>query len=165
MGINQAFLGELEHEAQTTRKILERVPTETFGWKPHEKSMSMGELAAHVADMFTWYSGTMDMEEMDFASGYENPKPTTTEELLALLDKNVAAANESLKKAETDEVFRKDWTLRNGDQIYFTLPRAAVLRTMVANHIVHHRGQLSVYLRLNDIPLPAMYGPSADEQS
>lgn len=165
MAINLAFLGELDHEAQTTRKVLERIPTEKFDWKPHEKSMTMGQLAAHVADMFSWYSGTMDMEEMDFAAGYENPKPATTEELLAIFDKNVAQANESLKRAETDEQFRQNWTLRNGEHIFFTLPRANVLRTMVANHIVHHRGQLTVYMRLNDIPVPGVYGPSADEQN
>lgn len=163
MAINQAFLGELDHEAGTTRKVLERVPTDKFDWKPHEKSMTMGQLAAHVADMYAWYGGTMDSDEIDFAAGYENPKPSTTEELLELFDKNVSAAAESLKRAEQDEMFRKDWTLRSGEQVFFVLPKAAVLRTMVANHIVHHRGQLSLYLRLNDIPVPGMYGPSADE--
>lgn len=163
MAINQAFLGELDQEARTTRKLLERVPADKFDWKPHEKSMTMGQLATHIADMYTWYSGTMDADELDFAAGYKMPSAGTTEELLEMFDKNVEAANESLQRAEQDENFRKDWTLRNGEQLYFKLPKAAVLRTMVANHIVHHRGQLSLYLRLNDIPVPSMYGPSADE--
>lgn len=163
MAINQAFLGELDHEARTTRKVLERVPTEKFGWRPHEKSMTMGELAAHVADMYTWYSGTLDADEIDFAAGYKVPSPATTEELLEMFDQNVLAATDSIKRAEADEVFRKNWKLRSGEHIFFELPKASVLRTMVANHIIHHRGQLAVYLRLNDIPVPAIYGPSADE--
>ncbi len=163
MAINDGLMSELQHEAATTRKVLERIPTETFDWKPHEKSMSMRQLAGHVADMFGWYTPTLEEDELDFASGYEEPKPANTEELVAMFDKNVAAAAESLQKAEP-ESFTKDWTLRNGEQIYFTMPKAAVLRTFVMNHIVHHRGQLSVYLRLNDIPVPSIYGPSADEQ-
>jgi len=163
MAINEALIGELQYEAATTRKVLERIPPETFDWKPHEKSMSMHRLATHVADMFGWYAPTLEQDELDFAGGYEEPKPANTEELVALFDKNVATAMESLQKTE-DAAFMKDWTLRNGEQIYFTMPKAGVIRSFVMNHIVHHRGQLSVYLRLNDIPVPALYGPSADEQ-
>ncbi len=163
MAINEAFIGELQQEAATTRKVLERIPTENFDWKPHEKSMSMHRLATHVADMFSWVAPTMEQDELDFAKGYEEPKPANTEELVEMFDKNVAAAMESLKNAE-DAVFMQNWTLRNGEQIYFQMPKAAVVRSFVMNHIVHHRVQLSVYLRLNDIPVPALYGPSADEQ-
>ena len=163
MAINEDLIGELQEEAATTRKILERIPAETFDWKPHEKSMSMHRLAAHVADMFGWYSPTLEADELDFAGGYEEANPANTGELVALFDKNVAAAMESLRRADP-EVFMKDWTLRNGEQIYFTMPKIGVIRSYVMNHIVHHRGQLSVYLRLNDIPVPAIYGPSADEQ-
>ncbi|MGI9035947.1 MAG: DinB family protein [Pyrinomonadaceae bacterium] len=162
MAISDGLINELQHEAATTRKILERVPAEKFDWKPHEKSMAMGRLATHVADMFSWFPGTLERDEIDFANGYDEPKPATTEELVALLDKNAAAAKESLQKME-DAGFMKEWTLRNGEQVLMRLPKIAVLRGMVMNHIVHHRGQLSVYLRLNDIPVPAMYGPSADE--
>ena len=162
MAINESFIGELQHEAATTRKVLERIPAETFDWKPHEKSMSMHRLATHVADMFGWYAPTLEQDELDFANGYEEPKPANTEELVALLDKNVAAAIKCLQKTD-DAAFMQNWTLRNGEQIYFTMPKAAVVRSFVMNHIVHHRGQLSVYLRLNDIPVPAIYGPSADE--
>ena len=163
MAINDGLISELQYEAATTRKVLERIPTETFDWKPHEKSMSMHNLAAHVADMFGWYRATLEQDGLDFADGYEQPKPATTEELVALLDENVRAATESLQRAEP-ESFSKEWTLRSGEQVLFTMPKAAVIRTFVMNHIVHHRGQLSVYLRLNDIPVPSIYGPSADEQ-
>lgn len=162
MAINDGLLNELKHEATTTRKILERIPAETFGWKPHEKSMTMGQLSAHVADMFSWLPATIGTDEMDFANGYEQPNPATTEELTALFDKNVAAAAASLQNVE-DAAFMQNWTLRNGEEVYFTMPKIQVLRGMVMNHIVHHRGQLSVYLRMNDISVPGMYGPSADE--
>lgn len=162
MAINESFIGELQHEATTTRKVLERIPAEKFDWKPHEKSMPFGQLATHVADMFSWFAPVLETDELDFANGYEQPKPVTTEELVAVLDKNLAAATESLKKAG-DETFGQNWTLRNGEQVFFEMPKRQVLRGMVMNHIVHHRGQLSVYLRLNDIPVPAIYGPSADE--
>jgi len=162
MAINEAFIGELQHEAATTRKILERIPAETFDWKPHEKSMSMNQLATHVADMFGWFSHTLDTDELDFAMGYEQPKVANAQELVEILDKNVAAAIESLHRTD-DATFMKDWTLRSGEQVFLQMSKAAVVRGMVMNHIVHHRGQLSVYLRINDVPVPAMYGPSADE--
>lgn len=164
MAINEAFLGELDYEVISTRKVLERIPADKFDWKPHEKSMTMGVLAAHLADMFAWYKITLEQDELDFAKGYEQPKPANAEELVAILDKNVAEANESLRKAEADEIFRQKWSLRSGEHVLFTMPKAAVLRTFVMNHIAHHRGQLSLYLRLNDIPVPAIYGPSADEE-
>lgn len=163
MAINESFIGELQHEAATTRKILERIPAEKFDWKPHEKSMAFGQLATHVADMFGWFPATLETDELDFSKGYDQPKPATTEDLVNIFDKNVAAAIETLKNT-SDETFGQNWTLRNGEQIFFEMPKRQVLRGMVMNHIVHHRGQLSVYLRLNDIPVPAMYGPSADEQ-
>lgn len=164
MSMNEAFLGELGYEAMSTRKILERVPTEKFDWKPHEKSMTMGQLANHVADMFAWYALTLDTDELDFASGsYKPPKPDNTGDLVALFDKNLAMANESIGKSNAEN-FGQMWTLRSGEHVIFSLPKTAALRTFVINHIVHHRGQLSLYLRMNDIPVPSIYGPSADEQ-
>jgi uncharacterized damage-inducible protein DinB len=163
MTINDALISELQYEAATTRKVLERIPAEKYDWKPHEKSMSMYQLATHVADMFGWYRATLEQDGLDFADGYEQPKPADTEALVALFDENVKAATESLQRADP-ESFAKDWTLRSGEHILFTMPKMATLRTFVVNHIVHHRGQLSVYLRLNDIPVPALYGPSADEE-
>ena len=162
MAITDGLLNELKNEAETTRKMLERVPTESFDWKPHEKSMTMGHLATHVANMFNWFPTTLETDELDFAQGFEEPKPANTEELVALLDKNVAAANESLRKIDEAD-FMKQWTLRNGEEIFLQMPKIGVVRAMILNHIVHHRGQLSVYLRMNDIPVPGMYGPSADE--
>jgi uncharacterized damage-inducible protein DinB len=161
--IAAALISELEHEAAVTRKLLERVPADKFDWKPHEKSMTMGRLATHVAEMHGWTKPTVQDPELDFAKmDYKPFEPETTEELVAHLDKNLNEALEVLRDA-SDESWMEDWSLRNGEQIYFTMPKIAVMRSMVLSHIIHHRGQLSVYLRLNDIPVPAMYGPSADE--
>lgn len=158
-----AFLGELENEAKTTRAVLERVPADKFDWQPHDKSMKMGRLAVHVAEMFGWTKETLKSDVLDFSTMDMTPfEPRTTDELLAFFDDQIANAKAIL--AETsDETFMTDWTMRNGEQIYFTMPKVAVMRTFVMNHIIHHRGQLSVYLRLNDIPVPSIYGPSADE--
>jgi len=158
-----ALIAEMEQEAAATRKCLERVPADKFSWKPHERSMEFGKLAVHIAEMFGWTEAAMLHPELDFAKmDYKPLEPSTTEEIVAYLDKTVAESIEILKAA-SDEVFMENWSLRNGEQVYFTMPRIAVMRSMVMNHIIHHRGQLSVYLRLNDIPVPALYGPSADE--
>lgn len=161
--IASAFIAELEHEAATARKCLERIPADKFDWKPHEKSMAFGQLAVHVAEMFGWTPSTLEHPELDFAKmDYTPYKPATTEDLVEYLDKNVSEAVTTLKNSP-DERFMETWTMRNADKVYFTMPKVAVMRTFVMNHIVHHRGQLSVYLRLNDIPVPSIYGPSADE--
>ena len=159
-----ALIGELQVEAATTRKCLERIPAEKFDYTPHEKSMKMGRLAVHIAEMFGWAIETVNKTELDFATmDYKPFEPQTTGELVGFFEKILLETTEALK-ATSDEAMMENWTLRNGDQIYFTMPRIQVLRGMVFNHIVHHRGQLSVYMRLNDIPVPALYGPSADEQ-
>ncbi len=161
--ISAALIGEMEHEARTTRTCLERVPADKFDWKPHEKSMEFGRLAAHIAEMFDWTPATLQQPELDFAKwDYKPFEPKTTDDLLEYFDKNVAEAIDVLRNT-SDDVFMENWTMRNGDQVYFTLPKIAVMRSFVMNHIVHHRGQLSVYLRLNDISVPSIYGPSADE--
>ena len=158
-----AFLAELDNEAKVTRSVLERVPADKFDWQPHEKSMTMGRLAVHVAEMFGWTKETLKSDVLDFSTMDMTPfEPRTTDELLTFFDDQIANAKAIL--AETsDETFMTDWTMRNGETVYFTMPKVAVMRTFVMNHIIHHRGQLSVYLRLNDIPVPSMYGPSADE--
>jgi uncharacterized damage-inducible protein DinB len=159
-----ALISELQLEAATTRKCLERIPAEKFDYKPHEKSMTMGRLAVHVAEMMGWVIETVNKTELDFATmDYKPLEPQTTEELVGFFEKILADSIEALKTT-SDEAMMENWTLRNGEQVYFTMPRVQVLRGMVFNHIIHHRGQLSLYLRLNDIPVPAMYGPSADEQ-
>ncbi len=161
--IATGLLGELSQEAATTRKLLERIPPELFDFKPHEKSMAMGRLATHIAEMLSWIAQNCNTHELDFATMEYKPfEPQTTAELVAYFDKNVAEVMETLKNT-SDEAMREDWSLRNGETVYFTLPRIASIRTMCMNHAWHHRGQLSVYLRLNDIPVPAIYGPSADE--
>ncbi len=161
--IGSAFIAELQHEAATTRTCLERIPEDKFGWKPHEKSMEFGRLASHIAEMFGWTPTTLQQAELDFAKlDYKPFEPSTNEALLEYLDKNVAEAIDTLRNT-TDEQFMENWTMRNGETVYFTLPKAAVMRSFVMNHIIHHRGQLSVYLRLNDIAVPSIYGPSADE--
>ena len=162
--ISAALIAELTQEAQTTRKVLERIPPEKFDYKPHEKSMTMTRLASHVAEMVDWITETCKKDELDFAKmDYKPFEPKTTAELVDYHEKNVAEAIAALKET-SDEDMQKPWTLKNGETVYFTMPKIATLRGMCFNHIVHHRGQLSVYLRLNDIPVPSMYGPSADEQ-
>lgn len=161
--ISSALIAEMEQEAATTRKCLERVPADKFHWKPHEKSMEFGKLAVHIAEMFSWTPVTLQNPELDFAKfDYKPFEPSTTDDLVEYLDKNVAEAIDVLRNTP-DEVFFENWTMRNGEQIYFTMPKIATMRSFVMNHIVHHRGQLSVYLRLNDIAVPSIYGPSADE--
>ena len=161
--LSQPLIAELQHEAATTRKILERIPAEKFGFQPHEKSMTFERLAIHVAEMFDWITTTMTTPELDFSTReFEPYEVKTTDELVEFFDGCIERATEALQNA-SDEDFMDTWTMRNGEQIYFTMPKIQVLRTFCLNHIYHHRGQLSVYLRLNDIPVPEIYGPSADE--
>lgn len=162
-GLNQPILAELQHESAVTRTVLERVPADKFDFKPHEKSMEFGRLASHIAEMYLWFDSTLNQTELDFAEmDYQPFVAESTEQLLEFFDKNVEMAVELLKKA-SDEDLMVSWTMRNGDQVFFSMPRIQVIRSFMLNHIVHHRGQLSVYLRLNDIPVPSIYGPSADE--
>ena len=145
------------------KKILERVPVDHFNWKPHEKSREIGLLAIHVAQIPSWASRTLASSEFDMATmKREVPEIKTADDLVKILEDNVQKAVEDLKKASDDDMMAT-WTFRRGDHVIFSLPRAAVIRSMAMNHLIHHRGQLSVYLRLLDIPVPGMYGPSADE--
>ena len=161
--IASALVAELEHEARVTRTVLERVPAEKFDWKPHEKSMAFGALAGHIAEMIGWTQGIMEHPELDFAKmDYKPFEPKSTEDLVEYFDKNAGEAIETLKNS-SDAQFMETWTMKNGEKVYFTLPKVAVMRSFVMSHIIHHRGQLSVYLRLNDISVPSIYGPSADE--
>jgi len=163
MSHNQALIAELKAEAANTRKMLERVPTEKNDWKPHTKSMSLGRLSSHVAELPGWITMTMHTDGIDFSKmDYKPFIAESNEALVALHDKNVADAITTLENA-TDADFQQPWTMRNGENIYFTLPKAVVLRTWAYNHMYHHRGQLSGYLRTLNIPVPGMYGPSADE--
>jgi uncharacterized damage-inducible protein DinB len=163
MSMCDTLAAELQQEAKTTRRLLERVPAESFGWKPHEKSMTLGQLAGHVAQLPTLIVPALTQDEFDFAtSGFKPFSPQSTAELVEQFDANIKAAAETLN-AQADESMGETWKLKSGDHVLFELPRAAVVRFVGLNHIVHHRGQLSVYLRLLDVPLPSIYGPSADE--
>ena len=158
------MLGELVYESANTRKLLERVPMEHLGWKPHPKSMTLGQLASHLAEIPQWVAPIVTAEEMVFDPETYVPKIyTSTAELVKVHD----AALEDAKKAldgMADDQLNVIWRLKTPKQILCEMPRGVVLRTMVLNHAFHHRGQLTVYLRLKDVPLPALYGPSADER-
>lgn len=163
MSLNKALLAEFDHEVIGTRHTLERVPEDKFDWAPHPKSAKMGNLAKHVAELPTWVNATIEKDGINFAGYVPEPAPKNRKELLAFFDKNVTAARASLVAATDEAAWTKPWSLANGDTVIFTMPKSVVMRTFVFNHIVHHRAQLGVYLRLNDVPLPAIYGPSADE--
>lgn len=154
---------EMEQESITTRKMLQRVPADKFDWKPHEKSMSLKQLATHVAELPTWVSLTLNTSELDFATSPYEEKPLKDEKgLLDLFEKSLEEGRTELAKT-TEEDLLPDWTLRNGETIYNVSSKYEVIR-MTYCQIVHHRAQLGVYLRLLNIPIPGSYGPSADEQ-
>jgi uncharacterized damage-inducible protein DinB len=164
MTIAELLVPEFDQEMVSTRKVLERVPDDKFGWKPHDKSSSMGQLASHIANMVPWTVDTMLKTEFDMAGmspEQMDPPAKNKAELLARLDANVAKARAALQKPDAD--YFVPWTLKNGAQIFFTMPRYNCVRSFCLNHIVHHRAQLGVYLRLNNIAVPGDYGPSADE--
>ena len=166
MAINQALLPEFDQEMANTRKVLERVPDSNFAWKPHEKSMTLGRLAMHVAEIPDWAIETINRDSLDVqppgAPPYQPTKVESRQQILDAFEKNVAGARAAIEGAE-DAHLMQPWSLLMGGKTIFTMPRVAVLRTMVMNHGIHHRAQLGVYLRLNNIAVPGMYGPSADE--
>jgi uncharacterized damage-inducible protein DinB len=167
MSISSALLPEFDQEMANTRKTLERIPDDKFGWKPHPKSFAMGPLATHTAELVGWTVDPIQKDELDIAPPgappYKTVEAASRQELLDRFDKQVTAARAAIAGA-SDEHLMKPWTLLQGGQPIFTMPRAALLRSFVMNHVIHHRAQLGVYLRLNDIPVPAIYGPTADEQ-
>jgi uncharacterized damage-inducible protein DinB len=164
MPMTDALLPEFDHEMAVTRRVLERVPASDNDWKPHARSFGLGALAAHLANIPTWMGFTLTTDDLDLAG---SPPPrevhATTEALLAQFDQNVAEARRHLAAVSDAELMRP-WTLRVGDHVLFTQPKAAVLRSFIFSHMIHHRGQMTVYLRLRDVPVPSVYGPSADEQ-
>ena len=161
MAFADTFLPEFDHEMKTTRSLLERVPFDNAGWKPHAKSTGLGDLASHIANLAGFGDMIVNTDERNFGGG-ERPKVyDNTADLLAAFDANVARSRDAIAGLRDDRL-GTSWTLRAGDHVIFTLPRAAVLRSMLMNHMIHHRGQLSVYLRLNNVPLPSIYGPTAD---
>jgi uncharacterized damage-inducible protein DinB len=163
MAIKDGLLPEFDHEMGTTRRLLERVPEADLAWKPHDKSFSLGQLAGHLANLPHWVDLTLDQSGLDLATmGPRADPPTSVAEVLGKFDANVKAARAKIDQ-QTDPALFAPWTLKNDGQDMFTMPKLAVLRSFVMNHMIHHRGQLSVYLRLRDVPLPSIYGPTADE--
>ena len=168
MAIAESILPEFDHETATTRTLLERVPAEKAEWQPHVKSMSLGKLAMHIANLPNWATITLERTEYD-TNPPDGPRVTTPAyesgvRLLQIYDANVSAARALLVRT-TDGQFMVQWTLKSGGKTMFSMPRIAVFRSFVLNHAVHHRGQLSVYLRLLDVPIPNIYGPTADTQT
>ncbi len=166
MSIADALLPEFDLEMAGTRKTLERVPYDKFDWKPHEKSMTMGALATHLGNIPTWAIYTLADDSLDLAPGGE-PMPQmepakSREDLLKTFDENISKARAAIAAASDQDLF-KPWSLLRAGNTLMTMPKMAVLRGFVMSHNIHHRAQLGVYLRLNDIPVPSIYGPSADE--
>jgi len=163
-GISASLLPEFDNEMATTRRTLERVPEDKFGWAPHQKSMTLGQLASHIAHTPGWATVAITRDSFDIATEYQPFAAGSRAELLAEFDRNAASARAAIAGA-SDEALMQPWSLTNTGNIVMTMPKIAVVRTFMMNHGIHHRGQLSVYLRLNDVPVPSIYGPSADEGS
>jgi uncharacterized damage-inducible protein DinB len=162
MTISQSMLPEFDHEMANTRKMLERVPDDRADYTPHGKSMTLGRLAAHMAQTPVWGTIALTCEEFDLTPEFEAVGMTTRAQLLETFDKNWAEVRTHLLNAD-DATMMKMWTFKKGGHTVLSMPKVAVLRTFMMNHMIHHRGQLGVYLRLNNVPVPGLYGPSADE--
>jgi len=162
MAIKDGLLADFDHEMSTTRKLLERVPEDKLAWKPHAKSMSLGGLATHLGNIASWGGTILNEPFFDLATAPPNlAEKTSRAEILAAFDETRRKTRDSMDKSDAE--YASLWSLRRGGQEMFSVPRVAAFRSFVLHHIIHHRGQLSVYLRLNDVAVPAIYGPSADE--
>lgn len=161
--LKQLALGDLNHELGLTRKMLERVPEGQLEWRPHEKSMTLGGLAMHIATIPYWLIRILEADFFDVSNVTRNPPPGSAQEILDAFEERVASMRRALDAAD-DAALVKVWQLRRGDQVMQSMPRVAIIRAMGISHMIHHRAQLGVYLRLLDVPLPPIYGPSADEQ-
>jgi uncharacterized damage-inducible protein DinB len=163
MSHSDSIVREFSLESANTRKLLERVPDDKLSWKPHTKSMTLSRLATHVSELPSWGDVIVNNDFFDMAAVEFKPVELETRSaLLELFDKNVDVFKNALKGKSDDEL-RKTWQLKAGDKVLIELPRLAAIRSFILSHAIHHRGQLTVYLRLNDVPLPAIYGPSADD--
>lgn len=163
MGIIDPMLMEFDHEMGTGRKILEIVPEQHFSFKPHPKSMTMGQLAGHLAEIPGWTTVTLTQDVLEMDGSYKPARPETVKELLALFDKNVADAKTTMKGIKDDQLMTM-WSMKVGGKVVLSMPKIAVLRAFIFSHFIHHRAQLGVYLRLKDVALPQVYGPTADAQ-
>jgi uncharacterized damage-inducible protein DinB len=161
----EPLMAELKHEAATTRRLLERVPQEQLGWQPHAKSMTLGRLAAHIANLPGMLIGALTEDKLDADDlKAQPPSAESVANMLEVFDQKIERALELLKPEADEQYLLAPWRYMSGEHVIFEMPRLAVIRFVALNHLIHHRGQLSVYLRLLDIPLPSIYGPSADEQ-
>ena len=157
-----AILMEMSQEAATTRRLLERLPAQHLVWKPHTKSMTMGRLATHIAEIPGWIATILDKEGFDVGAGNRTPQTAgSVAEVLEMFDRNMAKV-EAATRRQTMERLSATWRITKQGQVIVEMPRMGVIRSLFLNHLIHHRGQLSVYLRLNDVPLPSIYGPTAD---
>lgn len=162
MSLAKKIIAEIQQESISTQKVLERIPTDKFDWKPHEKSMSLKELAVHVVEISGLISLVITKPELDFSVEKKPLEINSTEELVDFYKKLKQKSIEALENVKAEEL-NEIWVMRNGEHIIMELPKKEVIKIMALNHAYHHRGQLSVYLRLLDIPVPSIYGPSADE--
>ncbi|EAQ82705.1 DinB family protein [Blastopirellula marina] len=166
MTIAESLLPEFDEEMSLTRKTLEAIPNDKLDWKPHKKSNTIGWNANHLADIPNWIEFMLDHDSLDIAPvdgpAWKSPSLESIEEILALFDKNVATARAVLAKTP-DDVFAQDWAFMMGGQVMFTMTKGATLRKWALSHMIHHRATVRVYLRMNDIPVPGVYGPSGDE--
>jgi uncharacterized damage-inducible protein DinB len=166
MKLMEPMIAELQHEAATTRRLLERVPQDSLSWQPHAKSMTLGRLAAHIANLPGMLIAALTEDKLDAGDlKAQSPSAESVAGILEEFDQKISSAVELLKRDVDESFLVAPWRYTSGEHVIFELPRLAVIRFVTLNHIIHHRGQLSVYLRLLDIPLPSIYGPSADEQS
>jgi uncharacterized damage-inducible protein DinB len=162
MAMKDGLLAEFDHEMGTTRRLLDRVPDAGLAWKPHERSMALGELATHLASLSSW--GATILKEPSFDLTDARPSPiarSSRADILAFFDETTSVTRALMDRSDAE--YQAPWSLKRGGHEMFTLPRISAFRSFVINHTIHHRGQLSVYLRLNDIPVPPLYGPTADE--
>lgn len=166
MSIAQTFLPEFDEEMASTRKVLERVPDDKLQWRGHPKSNTIGWVGSHLAEIPSWIEGTLSQLEWDFnpvgGEPYRTPMLTSRKQMLEAFDAAVATGRKAIA-ATSDEEFAKNWSMLDGGNVLLTMPRTGVIRSFILNHTIHHRAILCVYLRLNDIPVPGMYGPSGDE--
>ena len=162
MGISDSLLPEFDQETATVRKVIERLREDKYDWAPHEKSMKAGRLASHIAEMTSWGTISITQDSLDLANGHQPLNAASRAELLAAFDGNVKECRKAIEGV-SDETLMKPWSLLHDGNTIMTLPKISVIRSLVLNHIIHHRGQLSVYLRLTGTPVPSIYGPSADE--
>lgn len=164
MSFSQTLLPEFDEEMKNTRKLLECVPDGKFDYQPHPKSMTLARLATHVAEVPSWVGPTLDQEVLEMDPAFKPVIAESRAQLLQIFDKAVAEARPKIAAA-SDEAWGKTWSFKMNGQTIMSMPRSVVIRSMIMNHMIHHRAQLGVYLRLNDVAIPGMYGPSADDQN